>query len=94
MVLKIQILSLLASFGYGVFFGFMLELNYKIIYNSKIVVRIFTSFLFILFHTLFYFLILMKINYGYVHIYFFICMFIGYLGCKVFYKKIVKRKKV
>ena len=94
MVLKVQIISLLVSLGYGAFFYLMLELNSKFLYDSRILVRIIVSFLFVLFHTLLYFLILMKINYGYVHAYFFLCMLAGYLICKVIYKRFVKRKKV
>ena len=94
MILNVQIMSLFVSFLYGFFFYLMLELLSKYIYNNKILIRVIISFLFILFHTLLYFLILMKINYGYIHIYFFICMLVGYLLCKVGYKRFVKRVKV
>lgn len=94
MVLRVQIISLLVSLGYGIFFYLMLELNSKFLYDSRILVRVIVSFLFALFHALLYFLILMKINYGYVHIYFFICVLSGYLICKVIYKRFVKRGKV
>lgn len=94
MLLKVQMISLFVSFCYGVFFYLMLELNSKVLYDSRLIVRIIVSFLFILFHTLLYFLILMKINYGYIHVYFFLCMFAGYLICKVLYKRFVKRSKV
>lgn len=94
MVLRVQIISLLVSLGYGIFFYLMLELNSRFLYDSRILVRIIVSFLFVLFHTLLYFLILMKINYGYVHIYFFLCMLGGYLICKVAYKRFVKKRKL
>ena len=91
MVLKVQIISLVVSFCYGIFFYLLLELNSKFLYSSHIVVRIIVSFLFVMFHTLLYFLILMKINYGYIHFYFFLCIILGYILCKVVYKKIVKK---
>ncbi len=91
MVLKVQIISLVVSFCYGIFFYLLLELNSRFLYSSHIVVRIIVSFLFVMFHTLLYFLILMKINYGYIHFYFFLCIILGYILCKVVYKKIVKK---
>ena len=94
MVLGVQIVSLVVSFCYGMFFCLTLELNSRLIYSSHIVVKVIASFLFILFHTLLYFLILMRINCGYIHLYFFICMLCGYMICKVIYKRFVKRSKV
>lgn len=91
MVLKVQIISLVVSFCYGIFFYLLLELNSRFLYSSHIVVRIIVSFLFVMFHTLLYFLILMRINYGYIHFYFFLCIILGYILCKVVYKKIVKK---
>ena len=91
MVLKVQIISLVVSFCYGIFFYLLLELNSRFLYSSHIVVRIIVSFLFVMFHTLWYFLILMRINYGYIHFYFFLCIILGYILCKVVYKKIVKK---
>jgi len=92
MVLSVQIVSFIASFCYGIFFYLLLELNAKIIYSSHILLKVIGSFLFVLFHTFLYFLILIKINYGYIHIYFLFCIGLGYLLCKVVYKKFVKRK--
>ena len=37
-------------------------------------------------------LILMRINYGYLHFYFFLCIILGYILCKVVMKKIVKKQ--
>lgn len=94
MVLNVQIVSLLVSFGYGMFFYLTLELNSRFIYAGNWFVRLVGTFLFVMLHTLLYFLILMHINCGYIHVYFFICMLVGYLMCKVVYKRFVKRKKV
>ena len=91
MNLRIQLISLIVSFLYGGFFYLLLELNYKFLYSSNLVVKIVVSFLFVMLNVLLYFLILMKINYGYVHLYFFLCIILGYFVCKVVYKKIVKR---
>lgn len=91
MGLKVQIISLLVSFCYGMFFYLLLELNSRFLYSSNIIVKVLVSFLFVMFHTLLYFIILMKINYGYIHFYFFLCIILGYILCKVIYKKIVKK---
>ena len=63
--------------------------------KGKIVYRIIISFLFVIFISLLYFLILIKINNGVLHLYFFLTMFTGYLLSFVIYKKlIVKKNKV
>lgn len=94
MILSVQIISLIISFCYGMFFFLTLEFFSKLIYADSLFVRIIISFLFVVFHTLLYFLILMKINFGYIHIYFFLCIFGGYIMCKVIYKRFVKDRKV
>ena len=73
----------------------LLEVNQKFLYEGKIVYRIIISFLFVIFISLLYFLILIKINNGVLHLYFFLTMFTGYLLSFVIYKKlIVKKNKV
>ena len=95
MILKIQIFSLLYSFIYGMIFYILLEVNQNFLYEGKIVYRIIISFLFVIFISLLYFLILIKINNGILHLYFFLTMFTGYLLSFVIYKKlIVKKNKV
>lgn len=95
MILKIQIFSLLYSFIYGIIFYILLEVNQNFLYEGKIVYRIIISFLFVIFISLLYFLILIKINNGILHLYFFLTMFTGYLLSFVIYKKlIVKKNKV
>ena len=95
MILKIQIFSLLYSFIYGIIFYILLEVNQKFLYEGNIVYRIIISFLFVIFISLLYFLILIKINNGILHLYFFLTMFTGYLLSFVIYKKlIVKKNKV
>lgn len=93
MILKTQILSLLFSFGYGNLVFWLLELNYKLLFEGKIVYRIITSFLFVIFVSLLYFICLLKINNGIIHIYFFIVLLTGYMLSFVIYKKINCKKK-
>ena len=94
MSLNCQIITIIFSFIYGIFFCFLLELNYKYIYMGNKVYRIIVTFLFVMCNTLLYFIILRKINYGVVHVYFLLCILTGYILSNFVYKKlIVKRKK-
>ncbi len=95
MKLDIQIFSLLFSFLYGIVFYILLEVNYRFLFIGKIIYRIIISFLFVMFISLLYFLILLRINNGILHLYFFLAMFTGYLLSFVIYHKlIVKFKKL
>ena len=42
MILSTQILSLIYSFFYGIFFFSMLEVNYKILYNGKFIEKLYS----------------------------------------------------
>lgn len=77
--LDIQIKSIIYSFIYGIFFSFLLNLNYKFIFYSKGIIKITINFLFILDNTLLYFIILRYINNGILHYYFIISLFLGFL---------------
>ena len=91
MNLKIQFYSFVVSFLFGMLFFILLDTNKKIIYMSFNFGKILVSLLFLLAMSLLYFLLLLYINHGYIHIYFFLCIIVGYVVCKVIYKKIVKR---
>lgn len=88
MTLKVQIISLIVSFLYGIFFSFLLNINYKIIYNNNKFVKIIGTLLFVLFNSLLYFLILLKINNGIVHIYCILALIVGF----TFYNSILSKK--
>lgn len=79
MTLKIQIISLIVSFLYGILFSWILNINYKLIYNSKKYISIVGTFVFIICNSLLYFLILMKINHGIIHIYCLLALLIGFI---------------
>lgn len=91
MELNIQINSLIVSFIYGIFLFILLEINYKLIYSSNIFIKVVSSILFVSFNTLLYFIILMYINNGYIHLYFFLSMLVGYILCKAVYINICKK---
>lgn len=78
---KIQILSLIYSFLYGVFFYYLSLLNDKILIKNKIL-NIILLILFIIINSLLYITILYKINFGIFHVYFLIMLALGYYtGC-------------
>ncbi len=78
MILKIQIYSLVYSFLFGIIFYFLLDIFNR--YNSnKIVVKIITSLLFIFITSIIYFVGLIYVNNGYLHIYFLLSILVGYL---------------
>ena len=92
MNLNIQINSFIFSFFYGIFFEILLNINYKIIYSSNMFIKIIGTLLFVITNTLIYFIILLKINNGVLHIYFFLSITLGYtLMCKV-RKKVINKK--
>ncbi len=89
MNLKIQIISLLFSFLFGIFFSLFLIINNKIIYNKFKIVRFFGSFLIVLVSVLLYFIFLQKINNSYFHPYLLLMIILGYFLEDLLHKKIV-----
>lgn len=79
MQLNIQINSLIFSFIFGIFFYFLLDIFNKITSKCKLWLRIIVSFCFVLIISLVYFLGLLYINNGYLHIYFLISIAVGYI---------------
>lgn len=82
MNLNIQIISFVSSFIYGFLFYYLLELFNKFIKGKKNLFNIVFSFFFVLLNALLYFLILLFVNNGYVHVYFLLSILWGYLLAK------------
>ena len=76
MRLNIQIYSLIYSFFFGIVFYFLLDLFNKM--NIKFVLKAIVSFFFIITLSILYFLGLLYINNGYLHVYFFLSIMVGY----------------
>ena len=91
MNLKIQIITLIYSFIYGIIFSLLLNLNYKYIYQGKKIFRIILTFIFVLDNMLLYFLILKKINYGILHIYEFLAIIFGFIIENTLFAKLYKK---
>lgn len=79
MDIKLQIITLVVSFFYGIFFSFFLGLNYKFLYGDKKIFKTIISFLIIILSVLLYFIILRKINYGVFHIYEIFALILGFI---------------
>ena len=79
MNIKLQIITLLFSFSFGIFFSFFLGLNYKYIYSDKKIFKTIISFLVVIISVLIYFIILKKINNGIFHIYEILCIILGFI---------------
>lgn len=78
MILTVQIQSLLLSFVYGFIYAFLFNLNYKYLFCKKMINKILLNLFFNLDIFLFYFFLLKKINHGIVHVYFLICLVLGF----------------
>ena len=93
MLLDIQIKSLLFSFVYGVIFYFLLELFNRISKKMNLFLKILLSFMFILFVSIIYFLCLLYVNNGVVHIYFLISILVGYIFVNLIFNRWFTHKK-
>lgn len=100
MASNIQILSLLASFIYGVIFYLLTRFNYFIIESKKLLTKFMVTLVFIIDIVILYVYLMYKINNGYFHIYFVFMLILGYIlmykcynSIKVFCKNSVKKIK-
>ncbi len=96
MTTKLQLLSFLVSFLFGIFFYFTSLLNYKLIHKHSVLLKYGITFIYSVILSLLYILIMFKVNYGVIHIYFIGMLFLGFLFawkyCQKF-KKICQVKK-
>lgn len=96
MDLKLQILSILFSFGYGIISSYLYNLNYNFIHNTTILYKLVINILFCVNLGLIYFILIKVINYGVVHIYFvfsFIVGFVLFVNKYKFLRNVFKVKK-
>ena len=75
---KVQLLSFLLSFLYGVFFNITYDLNVLIIQNERKMFQYINMILYIINIVLIYIIILYKINIGVFHPYFIMMVIIGF----------------
>lgn len=89
MELSIQLQALTVSFVYGILFSYLIKLQYRYLFESKLYYKILITTLFIFDNCLLYFLILRMINNAMFHIYFLLLIILGYL----FGVKLLKTRK-
>lgn len=89
MELSVQLQVLIVSFVYGILFSYLIKLQYKFLFDSKLFYKIVITILFVFDNCLLYFLILRTINNGIFHIYFLFSLIVGYL----FGNYLISRKK-
>ena len=78
MELNIQIYSLIFSLIYGMILNVLLEWFNKFTVYNKLLVKIVLSLIFVFILSILYFIGLLRINNGYLHVYFFVSIMVGY----------------
>lgn len=76
---KIQLISLLISFLYGIFFSIVTSYNYRNLYNTSTPFKVTINIVFILDVVLLYIIIMYKINKGIFHLYFILMVILGFI---------------
>lgn len=85
---KVQLISFLCSFLFGIFFYLTSLLNYKVIHKRCMFLKYLISFAYVIDIALLYVLLMYKINSGVIHIYFIMVLFMGFLFGYFYCKKI------
>ena len=86
MNLSIQIESFSFSFLYGILYYLFLKRLLIFMNGVNNIQKILYSIVFTLLESILYFLILIKINNGIIHVYFILMIFCGYFLCKFIVK--------
>lgn len=91
MNVAVQIFSILVSFIFGYLLNKLVDLNINYIKNFKFIWKLLINIVFINNMTIFYILILYKINGGIVHYYFLISLFLGLFLSSVKKRKLIRK---
>ena len=92
---NLQLICFLASFLYGVIFGLLSKLHFKLISKYHQIFQLLISIVFVIDIVLGYILIMYHLNLGIFHIYFLIFIFLGFISSIALYvyiKNIIKNK--
>lgn len=93
MNLNIQLYSFICSFLYGVVFYFFLNIFNKIVIKMNVIFRFVLSFVYIILMSSLYFIMLLFVNNGVVHIYFLLLILVGYMIAYLFSVKLFTHLK-
>ena len=92
--LSMQIKAIIFSLVYCVFISFMVNVNYKCLFNKNMIFKIIFDSIFILDLGMLYFFILQFINFGYLHVYFFLALSVGFFASFSFFKELIRKNDV
>ena len=79
MALQTQIISLLFSFIFGIFFSIFTNLNYRYLFTKKLIFKIIITGVYIIDCSLIYFFLMKKLNQGIINYYFILFVAFGYI---------------
>lgn len=91
---KIQIISFIFSFIFGILFYLTSKLNFNFIKKYNVIFRYLITIAYVLDVSLIYIICMFKINYGIIHIYFVLILFLGFFLASLYCKKIRKYCKI
>lgn len=91
MSLKVQIITLIFSFLYGIFFFLQIKFNSKYLYSNKKIYKITISGLIVLTNVLLYFYILRYLNNGIFHIYYLFMIVLSYVLSLLYFNKKIEK---
>ncbi len=91
--LNIQIKLVIFSLIYGFLFSIFLDVLYPIIKKQKKIIKIFLSFLLVMFMAIIYFIAIDKIGYVLFHIYSILAIIVGFVTYDIMISLIAKKYK-
>lgn len=92
MSLKVQIITTVYSFIFGILFYIFSKYNYKKVLNKNFAIKFFMANLFSIIFSIIYFLILKKMNEGIIHPYLFLSLILGFFVGRKILKHIAKKE--
>lgn len=94
MTSKMQLISFLVSFIYGVIFYYLTIINFRLIKDLKIYIQHIITFIYVIDMIIIYIILLYHLNKGYFHIYFIGMVMIGYFVGFITNKKLLSKIRV
>ena len=83
-----QIKVIAFTFIFGIIGAFFFNIFYKILFNKRVVIKIFSNFMVLLLFSTIYFYFIYQINGGILHIYLLLVFFISFYLYNKLFKKI------
>ncbi len=91
---KLQLITFVISFLYGILFYFLTILNFKLINNLKVYLKHIITFVYVIDMAIIYIIILYHLNKGYFHIYFILTVFLGFIVGAILKSKLISKINV